>query len=340
MNDPNYKNLIKILERQKPDRYTLFEFFMNKRLYENASGKYFADIDANDRVSNWRIIIDAFYNLGYDYATLHILGAKFNTGAVHKKSSISQNETNMIPDRESLKKYEWPDIGALDEYEKLDELEGYFPEGMKAVVCGPGGMLESLIDLMGYDNLCYMIYDDPGFVHEVAENIGSRLVMHYKMAGKRDVVCAMIVNDDWGHSTQTMLSVEHMRQFVFPWHKKIVKAIHESGKPAILHSCGNPRAVIDDVIEMGYDGRHSYEDKIYPVEQFYEDYHDKIAVLGGIDVDYVIRQDKRMVYERAVNMLNRSDKRGSYALGTGNSVPLYMPDDKFLNLISAATDNR
>ena len=340
MDSPNYKNLISVLERKKPDRYTLFEFFMNRNLYEKVSGKLFIDIDISDRISNWRIIIDAFYNLGYDYATLHIQGAKFNTGVVHKKSSISQNETNLIPDRENLKKYEWPDFDLLDEYEKLNELERYFPEGMKAVVCGPGGVLESLIDLIGYDNLCYKIYDDPKFVHEVAENVGSRLVRHYELAGKSDVVCAMIANDDWGHSTQTMLSVEHMRQFVFPWHKKIVKAIHTTGKPAILHSCGNPKAVMEDIIDMGYDGRHSYEDKIYPVEQFYLDYHDKISVLGGIDVDYIIRQDKSAVYERAINLLKLSEKWGGYALGTGNSVPVYMPDDKFLNLISAATKNR
>lgn len=119
-----------------------------------------------------------------------------------------------------------------------------------------------------------------------------------------------------------------------------MKAIHESGKPAILHSCGNPRYIMEDVIKMGYDGRHSYEDKIYPVEQFYNDYHDKIAVLGGIDMDYIIRQDNKKVYNRALNMLKQSEKHGAYALGTGNSVPLYMPDDDFLNMISAATCNR
>ena len=41
--------------------------------------------------------------------------------------------------------------------------------------------------------------------------------------------------------------------------------------------------------EMGYDGKHSYEDTIEPVEEAYERYHRRIAILGGIDVNFVCR---------------------------------------------------
>ena len=61
---------------------------------------------------------------------------------------------------------------------------------------------------------------------------------------------------------------EHLRKFVFPWHKRIVETIHKFGKPAILHSCGNLIEVMDDIIEdMGYDAKHSFEDAIMPVEE-------------------------------------------------------------------------
>jgi hypothetical protein len=51
--------------------------------------------------------------------------------------------------------------------------------------------------------------------------------------------------------------------FDYPWHKKIVDVIHDSGKPAILHSCGNLAEVMEDIIEdLHYDGKHSYEVEI------------------------------------------------------------------------------
>jgi uroporphyrinogen decarboxylase len=99
--------------------------------------------------------------------------------------------------------------------------------------------------------------------------------------------------------------------------------------------------VVDDIIDnMGFDGRHSYEDSILPVEQAYELYHQRIAILGGIDVDFVCRARPEEVYQRSKAMLERTAERGGYALGTGNSVPEYVPDEGYFAMIRAALDLR
>jgi len=138
-----------------------------------------------------------------------------------------------------------------------------------------------------------------------------------------------------------MFSPRDMRKFVFPYHKRIVECIHAAGKPVILHSCGHFARIIEDVIEdMQYDGRHSYEDGILPVEEAYELYHDRIAILGGIDVDFVCRASPEKVYLRSREMLERAAGRGGYALGTGNSVPDYVPDSGYFAMLRAALDLR
>ena len=112
------------------------------------------------------------------------------------------------------------------------------------------------------------------------------------------------------------------------------------GKPAILHSCGHFERIIEDIIEdMGYDARHSYEDAILPVEEAYERYHARIAILGGIDLDYVCRADPQDVYARSKAMLRRAAGRGGYALGTGNSVPDYVPDEGYFAMLRAALED-
>jgi uroporphyrinogen decarboxylase len=146
----------------------------------------------------------------------------------------------------------------------------------------------------------------------------------------------LISNDDWGFKTQTMLSPADMRRYVIPWHKRIVETIHKAGKPAILHSCGNLKLLMDDIIDtIGYDAKHSYEDSILPVEEAYELYGKRIAILGGLDLDFVCRSTPDEVHKRAVAMLERVKGRGGYALGTGNSVPEYVPVENYLAMISA-----
>ena len=145
----------------------------------------------------------------------------------------------------------------------------------------------------------------------------------------------MISNDDWGFKTQTMLSVKDMRKYVFPWHKKIVKTIHKYNRPAILHSCGNLEAVMEDIIEdMNYEAKHSFEDAIIPVEEEYEKWGNRIAILGGIDMNFICTSSIQEIKARSQAVLNKSHDRGGYALGTGNSVPEYVPDEKYLAMVS------
>ena len=109
----------------------------------------------------------------------------------------------------------------------------------------------------------------------------------------------------------------------------------------MLHSCGCYRDIIDDVIDdLHYDARHSYEDAIVPVEQAYEDLHERLAVIGGLDVSFVCRKSPEEVYTRARAMLERTAARGGYALGTGNSVPPYMPHENYFAMIRAAIESR
>jgi uroporphyrinogen decarboxylase len=323
MRKPDFDNILKVLNREKPDRPTLFEFFMNRPLYERLGGV----------ISN--CYIEAFHRAGYDYCTFNA-GFSFPKGERDHDRSVSLNEGVLITDRESFKKYAWPVVEDSD-YDILARVAPEIPKGMKLIVHGPMGVLENIIGIVGYDNLCMMLYDDPELVQQIADNVGARLLRHYEIVGKYDTVGAMISNDDWGFRSQPMLSPDDMKKYIIPWHVKITEAIHSYGKPAILHSCGNQESLMDIIIDVcKYDGRHSYEDTIEPVEAAYERWGGRIAILGGIDLDFICRKTPEEIYQRSKTMLERAEKRGGYALGSGNSIPEYVPQEKYFAMISAA----
>jgi len=334
MMQPNFDNLLRVLDRKAPERPTLFEFFLNGPLYDQLAG--FTLPEQPEEMLYFRRIVHAFWHAGYDYATVGGSNFSFPAGEHHRDKSISLNEGSVITDRASFNAYAWQDPDAFS-YDHLDKLARELPPGMKLIVPGPGGVLENAIGLVGFDNLCMLLADDPELVEEIFAAIGSRLVRYYTISAAYPAVGALISNDDWGFKTQTMLTPTQMRTLVFPWHKRIVEVIHQAGKPAILHSCGNHRDVIEDIIDdMQYDGRHSYEDAIEPVEEAYERWGSRIAILGGIDVDFLCRSTPAEIHARAQAMLDRSATRGSYALGSGNSIPEYIPHAAYFAMISAA----
>jgi len=330
---PDFNNLLAVLERRSPEHPTLFEFFLNPRLHARLSGIALAP-DA-DRLSMHRQMLNAFRAAGYDYYDLLLPGFNFPFGEIQRQRTISQNEGSVIRDWDSLRAYHWLEPEEA-EWSLIDQVASLLPDGMKLIIYGPGGVLENAIDLAGYEALCVLTADDPRLTGQLFAEIGSRLERYYQIAARHPAVGACISNDDWGFKTQTLFSPAAMRRFVFPWHKRIVQAIHAGGKPAILHSCGHFERIIEDVIvEMGYDARHSYEDGILPVETSYERYGRRIAHLGGIDVDFVCRQPPEAVTRRSLAMLERSRQHGGYALGTGNSVPDYVPDSGYFAMLQA-----
>jgi len=91
--------------------------------------------------------------------------------------------------------------------------------------------------------------------------------------------------------------------------------------------------VIED---MRYDAKHSFEDVILPVEEAYEKWGRRIAILGGFDVEFMSRAAPAEIYQRAKAILRQTRERGGYALGTGNSVTNYTPMENYRALLQAA----
>lgn len=336
--EPNFENIKKVMAREVPERPVLFELFMNMPLYERLTGE--ALPKGADLMSCLKKTIDAFAIAGYDYATIHASDFHFFPYELRKASTARTRSLNDVPaftDEASYEKFKWMEPRDFDDG-RVEKLSHYLPDGMKLLVMGPGGVLENLIDLMGYDNLCMMLYDEPELVKEVTDQIGERLLAYYEPVVQNDAVGMICSNDDWGFNTQTLLSPADLRKYIFPWHKRIAALAHAHNKPCMLHSCGYFEDIIEDITDMGFDARHSYEDNILPVEEAYERYHDRFGILGGIDVDFMCRSTPEAITRRCHAMLERTKERGGYALGTGNSVPEYVPYENYMAMIKAAWD--
>jgi len=172
------------------------------------------------------------------------------------------------------------------------------------------------------------MYDEPDLVAEIISRWGQKVYDFYEAVVSMEEVGAIFHPDDLGFKTSTLISPDSLRQYVFPWHKKFVSLAHKHGKMFWLHSCGNlyKTGVIEDIIEdVQIDGFDSFQDVILPVEDFKARYGDRIATLGGADVDKMARLDETSLREYIRSILDQCMPGGRFALGTGNSVPNYIP---------------
>jgi uroporphyrinogen decarboxylase len=74
---------------------------------------------------------------------------------------------------------------------------------------------------------------------------------------------------------------------------------------------------------------------VLPVEAAYDRFSDRMAILGGIDVNFLCCSTPAEIETRCRLMLERTASRGGYALGSGNSIPFYVPHENYLAMLRA-----
>ncbi|MGE5549541.1 MAG: uroporphyrinogen decarboxylase family protein [Bacteroidota bacterium] len=330
---PDFTRLRRVLQRRgEPDRVPFFELFADTEIMAAILGRPVAALQ--DR-------IDYQVKLGYDFVTVWVQNMNFPTagqGTAADTADLARAGRTfnlagqgVIRHWADYERYPWPDPAHAD-YREIEEAARLMPEGMKAIVL-TGHVLEMPMAIMGYEGLSLAVYDQPDLVEAVFQRVGETYLRIYRDLIGMDAVGAVFISDDLAFKTQTLMPPDFLRRMVFPWYRRYVEVCHGADVPVILHSCGNLSAVMDDLIACGLDAKHSYEDQILPVEEMKRRYGQSLAVLGGLDLDFLCRATPDEVRARTRRVLEACMPGGGYALGTGNSVANYLPVQNFLAML-------
>ncbi|HEY3324782.1 MAG TPA: uroporphyrinogen decarboxylase family protein [Planctomycetota bacterium] len=331
--EPDFTRFRKVLMRQgEPDRVPFYELFADVEIMSAVLGR---PVQTPEDQIAYQV------KLGYDYAVARAGKLDFPTTGqqsaadtaelARAKRTFNVGGQGVIKSWEDFEKYPWPDPQKAD-YSQFEQMARAMPDGMKLVSLA-GHVLEMPMAIMGYDALCALSCDEPDLIAAVFQRVGETYISYYKTLASMDCVGALIISDDLGFKTQPLMSPAFLKQHVFPWYKRYCDICHAANKPVILHSCGCLELVMDEIIACGIDAKHSYEDVILPVEQAKKRYGDRVAILGGLDVDFLCRSTPEQVRVRTREVLEKCMPGGGYALGTGNTVANYIPVENFLAMI-------
>jgi uroporphyrinogen decarboxylase len=342
---PDFRRLQQVLLRQgEPDRVPFIELFADREIMEAVIGEPIPEPEPNE----WKLrklalhrALRFWYEAGYDYISVGaVVDLTYKRLAAGDTAALPRGQRSWIDESSGVinswrdfETYPWPRPEEID-YFNLEFLSRHLPDGMQMIFLGPGGQLENIMWLMGYAPFALALQDDPALVEAVARKVGELLITVFSTAAQMPRVGALWLGDDMGFKTSTMVSPQHLQKYVFPWQKRLVEIAHAHELPFLLHSCGNLSEVMDELIDdVGIDAKHSFEDVILPVAEAKRLYGDRIAILGGIDVDFLSRatQDEVRAYTRKV--IEECAPGGGWALGTGNSVANYIPVENYLAML-------
>jgi uroporphyrinogen decarboxylase len=338
---PDYRRMVDVVRNRRPALLPVYEHLINPGFMEQAYGFEFAGLAAGDDRDLLRYFQHhcAFFRaMTYDTVSYEVCITEILPGG----GALLGEHPGPIQTRADFERYPWD---ALPERfwavadRRFQTLARTMPAGMKALGGVGNGVFEISEDLVGYEQLAYMSVDDPDLYADLYRRIGDLMVTIWSRFLERytDLFAICRIGDDLGYKVSTLVAPRVIRQHIVPQYRRVIDLVHRAGRPFLWHSCGNIFSVMEAMIDAGIDAKHSNEDVIAPFDTWIARYGDRIGLLGGVDVDVLCREDPEDVFRRVVEMGRRfrSAAQG-YALGSGNSIPDYVPVGGYLAMISAA----
>ena len=358
---PDFENLRRTILRQgPPGPVPLFELFADPGMVETVLEekfpvnlhRYIEEPSAEPTpdelpglMKSLEMYVRFCYEMGYDYVFMVTGFSVRRSFKVADDTAGAQNwldgqrywqdeGSGPIQNWADFEAYPWPKPDEINHL-ALEFVNRIVPEGMKIAAFGYGGVFENSTWLMGLEPFSYALRDQPDLVEAICQRVGELATATAAHAATIDNVDMMFLSDDLGFYSGTLVSPDVIRRYVVPHYKKISEATHRAGNLLIFHSCGNVYKLMDDFIDdVGIDAKHSYEDKILPVEEAYRRWGDRVAVLGGVDMDLLGRGTEEQVRARTRQILEVCGAKGTgYALGTGNTAANYIPRQNYLAML-------
>jgi len=225
-----------------------------------------------------------------------------------------------IARREDLRGYEPPDPTLPGRTRDIEAAHATDRDDI-ALIGSVTGPFTQVWMMMGYENLSYALYDDPGLIGEIS----AMSVEYSRVAAKRSVEAgcdAVWICDDFGSSTGGFVRPGHFREHILPHFAALAEFIHSLGVPVLLHSCGRITDYLDDLVRTPISALHPLQRTAgMDLREVKETYGERLCIIGNIDssrtLPYGSPEDVRREVREAIDI---AAPGGGYVLASDHSL--------------------
>jgi uroporphyrinogen decarboxylase len=264
------ERVIKVIKHEKPDRIPIYGW-VRANLAEQIAGEWGS--------------VEAFED-AYEFDFAHLFGGPpvWDGGEVE---ALRAAKGDMEP--RDLLAFELNDVNNSAAYDDLrEQVRHHKEERGRFVYVQTPGLFEAMNGFFGIENhLMYLVlYED-----ELKQVYARQAEWNRQFAMNcLDIGIDMIhVSDDWGAQRGLLFSPELWWNLMYPYHKTTCDAVRQRGGFLSLHSDGNVMAVMDGVLQLGYQVVHPWQESAgMGLDTFKNQYRDRLTVMGGLDVQTTI----------------------------------------------------
>ena len=187
----------------------------------------------------------------------------------------------------ALDLYPWPDPGRNDLLSTATTL--IETRGANYFVAPNLGMalFERAWSLRGFEALLMDMVEQPEWVEDLLDRITAIQLVLARRFVAAGVDCGYF-GDDYGAQHAMLFSPRLWRRYIKPRLAKMFSVFIDAGLPVILHSDGDIRAILPDLVEIGLTTLNPVQPEVLDHNWLYTGYGAKLSFYGGISTQGVL----------------------------------------------------
>ena len=173
------------------------------------------------------------------------------------------------------------------------------------------------------------LFEHPKELHEEAKQKRDASIELAKIQVDQgvDFIC---INSDYGYNRGPFVSPKMFAEFVTPYLTEIVEAIHGLGVKAILHSDGDLRQILGQLVSTGLDGYQSVDPQGHmDIAEVKREYGERLILMGNVQASLLQEVDEGRIRESVRYCMTHGKPGGRYIFSTSNCVFKGMPLESY-----------
>jgi uroporphyrinogen decarboxylase len=302
------ERVLAALRHQEPDRVPRFEIWIDALLN---------DLGQDDPVG-------AYANLGQDCVMMPTLNSPESNAwrnGVDEWGRVWQGGMfvdGVVETDADLERYSPPlaYVEQLWDSDRVQAIQDTYPDHCFIYGTHIGPFTAGFM-AMGFERFFLRLVDDPAFVHRLLEARTRWCIAMFQKAVDLGAE-VLVLGDDAGHAEGPMISPRMWREFILPYHKRIVDAFDV---PVIWHSDGNVEPLLPMAVEAGFAGLHGLEPAAgMDLACIKREFGHDLVLIGNVDVRVLCGSDLDLVRAEVDRCLAQGAPGGGYMIASCNSI--------------------
>ncbi|MFC1550192.1 uroporphyrinogen decarboxylase family protein [Candidatus Neomarinimicrobiota bacterium] len=236
---------------------------------------------------------------------------------------------------EDLNRYEWPQPEWWDFSSLRPVIDALNKNASYNIRYRVGSVFETAWSLYGFEKFLTDLAIRPKWPLKIMEKIAQVHFANLKVVleTSADQIDIVYFYDDVASQNSLLISPQMYKDFIQPFHRKIINISKNYGKPVMMHCCGSIYPLIEEFIEMGLSILNPIQPSALNMnpERLTDEFGGRIAFHGGIDILQLLPSGTPTEIEEQVQFNSQVlGKNGGYILAGSHHIQADTPVENIL----------